>query len=101
MCDPPLYYNMAEEIPVPAEAARQLAIESSKEITKAREDGRKHTARRLERQVAEVFDSLEGKDGEFVSLDARTLSSITAEGTFEAVEYAECARVFLEQYDVW
>jgi len=92
---------MAEEIPVPAEAARQLAIESSKEISRHREQGRKATARNLEQHVAEVFDSLEGKDGEFVSLDARTLSSITAEGTFEAVEYAECARVFLEQYDVW
>jgi len=92
---------MAEEIPVPAEAARQLAIESSKEISRHREEGRKATARNLEQHVAEVFDSLDGKDGEFVSLSSSTVSSITAESSLRSIEYADCARVFLEQYDVW
>jgi hypothetical protein len=92
---------MAEEIPVPAEAARQLAIEASKEITRHREEGRKATARSLEREVAEVFNALEGKDGEFVSLSSSAVSSITAESSMRSIEYAECARVFLEQYDVW
>jgi len=93
---------MAEEIPVPAEAARQLAIESSKQISRHREEGRKATARSIEENVADVFNSLDGKDGEFVSLDSSTLSSITAEGTTSAgIEYVDCARAFLEQYDVW
>ncbi len=92
---------MAEEIPVPAEAARQLAIEASKEIPEHRAHGRYGSAERLEKRVAEVFHALDGKDGEFVSISSRALSSITAAGTQGAVTYAECARVFLEQYDVW
>lgn len=92
---------MSQDVPIPAEAARQLAIEASQKIDYHRDEGRKATARRLEEQTGEVLSSLNGQDGEFVSIDGSIISSLAAEASIEARAYSDCARVFLEQYDVW
>jgi len=92
---------MAEEIIVPAEAAHQLVIESSKQISRHREAGKKATARSIEKNVADVRESLDGKDGEFVSLDSSTLSSIIGQvGEQDGWTIEELPRELLEHYDV-
>jgi|APHM01.1.fsa_nt_gi hypothetical protein len=92
---------MAQQIPVPAEVVRQIATEASDSVTDLREKGYYASAERREQQVAKAFDALDGRDGEFVSISSRVVSSLTAEATNEVPDYAEAARVFLEQYGIW
>jgi hypothetical protein len=92
---------MAQKIPIPAETARQMATEATEDIHRHREAGRKHSAKDLEQRIAETFEALDGKDGEFVSLSATTVSTLAAESTLDVPEYVEGARVYLEQYGVW
>lgn len=92
---------MSQNIPVPAEVVRQMATSAANEIPRHREEGRKATARDLERKVGEAYSSLEGKDGEFVSINATVVSSLAAAATIDAPAYTQSAKVFLEQYGVW
>lgn len=92
---------MTQDVPIPAEAARQIAIEASNKIDDHRSADRKATARRLEEQVSTVMASLEGRDGEYVSVEGTALASLTAEATIEAGDYSKTARHYLEQYNVW
>jgi|APHM01.1.fsa_nt_gi hypothetical protein len=92
---------MAEDIAVPAEVVRQIATEAADEVHYHRQEGRKAYARSLEDDIAEAFAALEGKDGEFVSIDGSVVSALTAEAVIEAPDYAEAARTFLKQYNVW
>lgn len=92
---------MAQNIPVPAEVVRQMATEASDEIHRHRDAGRKASARSLENDISEAFSSLEGKDGEFVSIDGSVVSTLAAASTTDVPSYVDSATVFLEQYDVW
>jgi len=98
----PLVSNtMARNIPIPAETARQIATQATEDIHRHREAGRKATAKALEHQIGEVLDALDGKDGEFVSLSASTVSTLVSESHLDVPEYAEGARVYLKKYGVW
>ena len=93
---------MADKVPVPAEALRQVASSATKEVAAARERGHTATAWETEKAVSEAFDALDGNDGEYVSIDGTKLSSLTAASTVSDVRgYRECCRHYLEQYDVW
>jgi hypothetical protein len=94
-------------IPVPAESLRRLAEGSAAEVRDARQRGHKATAKALQNDIATALEATAGKDGEFVSVPAGTVSSLTAEGLNtdseppEAMRHSEAARVYLEQYGVW
>jgi hypothetical protein len=92
---------MEGDVPVPAESLRQLAIAATDEVDRHREQGRKSSADALERRIARAFKSLDGKDGEFVAVSPRVLSSLTAAGVTGAWDHADAAQVFLEKYGVW
>jgi hypothetical protein len=90
-----------DNIPVPAESIRQLAISAAEEVAKHREAGRKASAQRLERHISEAFDAVRGKDGEFVSINEMAVSSLAAEGCIDTFDHADAAEVYLEKYGVW
>jgi|APHM01.1.fsa_nt_gi hypothetical protein len=94
---------MAENIPVPAEVVRQMAIEASDEIRRHRDEGRPATARSIHESVSVALSKSRNKDGEFVSIDPSIVSELTAESASnpEIWQYTDAAEVFLEQYDIW
>ena len=93
---------MSDNIPVPAEALRQVASSATEEVSAARERGHKSTARRTERAISEAYAALDGQDGEYVSIDGTMLSTLTGAANISEVGgYNDCCRQYLEQYDVW
>jgi len=76
-------------------------------IREARQDGRKATARSLQRDVARAMQETEGKDGEYVSLPSGVAASLAAFGTSgygrvpEASRHNDAVSHYLEQYDYW
>jgi len=70
---------MSENIAVPAEVVRQMATEASENVLVHRREGRKATARYLQKHISEAFEAASGKDGEFVSISGRAVSSLDAE----------------------
>jgi hypothetical protein len=92
---------MSENIAVPAEVVRQMATEASENVLVHRREGRKATAQYLQKHISEAFEAASGKDGEFVSISGRAVSSLAAETCTEVPSYFKTAEIFLEQYDVW
>jgi hypothetical protein len=98
---------MGRNIPVPAESLRRLAEGATAEVRDARARGHKATANRLQKQVATALEAASGKDGEYCSVPASTVSSLTAAGVGGPAEvpevwrHADAAEVYLEQYKVW
>ena len=93
---------MSDNIPVPAEALRQVASSATEEVSAARERGHKSTARRTERKLSEAYRALDGNDGEYVSVSASTVSTLAAAADYREVgEYSSCCRHYLEQYNYW
>lgn len=94
---------MGQQIPIPAETLRRLSDGTMNAIRKSREDDRKATAKELQRKVARAMEASAGYDGEFVSIDASTVSSLVAFGGHEdeSRTYRYGAEVFLKQYGVW
>lgn len=96
-----------DNIPVPAESLRQLAEGATAEVRDARERGHKHTARSLQVDIADALEAAAGKDGEYASVSAGTVSSLAAAGVGtdsdapEAWRHSDAAEVYLEQYGVW
>lgn len=91
---------MEGNIPVPAESARQLAINASEEVDTLRQEGYKYSASELESAISEIHAAAAGKDGEFVSVPASALSTVTADSNLFD-NHRDAARIFLEQYKVW
>lgn len=92
---------MAQNIPVPAEVVRQMAIEASDEIDAARERGHRHTAESLEKHISTAFAALDGKDGEYVSIDGSAVAALASRSTTEVPKYTRAATVYLEKYGIW
>lgn len=92
---------MAQNIPVPAEVVRQIATSASEDIHRHRSEGRKATARSMEENISKALYALNGQDGEFISIDATVVSNLTAASTNRVPSYADAARVYLEQYNIW
>ena len=94
---------MGSNIPIPAQTARTLATSVRSAIEEERSLDRKANARRLERAASEALASLERKDGEYVSLNATNVATLTAFSDYdeETVRAKEAARVYLEQYGIW
>lgn len=94
---------MVETIPVPAEALRQVAKGATESLDKDRKEGYKATARSKERRLSKAYKALNGQDGEYVSVDAPVVSSLTAASRSSSInqEYADCCKHYLQQYGVW
>ena len=93
---------MSDNIPVPAEALRQVASSATEEVSAARERGHKSTASSVERNLSEAYRALEGNDGEYVSVSASALSTLTVASDYSEVgDYRTCCRHYLEQYNYW
>lgn len=98
---------MGRNIPVPAESLRRLAEGATAEVRNARARGHKATANRLQQQVATALEAASGKDGEYASVPADTVSSLTAAGVSSGREvpevwrHSDAAEVYLNQYGVW
>jgi len=93
---------MSDNIPVPAEALRQVASSATKEVSAARERGHMSTARMTERGLGEAYSALDGNDGEYVSVSASAVSRLTAAADYHEVgDYRNCCRHYLEQYNYW
>ena len=93
---------MSDNIPVSAEALRQVASSATEEVSAARERGHKSTARMTERNLSEAYRALDGNDGEYVSVSASAVSTLAAAADQREVgEYSSCCRHYLEQYNYW
>ena len=93
---------MSDNIPVPAEALRQVASSATEEVSAARERGHKSTARHVERDLSKAYRALDGNDGEYVSVSASAVSTLAAAADQREVgEYSSCCRHYLEQYNHW
>jgi hypothetical protein len=96
---------MGDNIPVPAESVRRAVESAAIEMRRARADGRKATARSIQRAIAPAVQATRGKDGEYVSIDGTHVSTLAAHGNNTNVpdsrEYADCLRTYLEQYGHW
>ena len=93
---------MSDNISVPAEALRQVASSATEEVSAARERGHKATARATELELSEAYRALDGNGGEYVSVNASTVSRLTAAANRREVgEYCDCCRHYLEQYNYW
>jgi hypothetical protein len=90
---------MAQDVPIPAESLRQLTTAAENEIENLRENDLNASARKLERTIPKFLALAEGKDGEFVSVDATDLATVTADASFHTD--TSVARQYLEQYNVW
>jgi len=94
-----------DEIPVPAHSLRTLAQGATDSIQRHREAGRKASARSAENAVAEVMDAVQGKDGEFASVNGSVVSTIAAEGISgdapDVLRHTQAVEVYLEKYGVW
>ena len=94
--------KMADKVPVPAEALRQVASSATEEVSAARERGHKATARQTEQAISEAYAALDGRDGEYVSIDATCLSTLTSASDINEVPgYEDCCKTYLQQYNVW
>jgi len=91
---------MEKTIPVPAESIRQVAIDATEEIGEQREANRKNLASSIERDIGTVLSETAGKDGEFVSLSASTVSNLMAFSE-NFTHHADATRHYLEQYKIW
>ena len=96
---------MGDNIPVPAESLRRAVESSAVEMREARADGRKATARAIERSINAATEGSVGKDGEYVSIDASHASTLAAHGNQNRVPdsraYTDSIRHYLEQYGHW
>ena len=93
---------MSDNIPVPAEALRQVASSATEEVSAARKRGHKSTARSVERNLSEAYRALDGNDGEYVSVSASAVATLTAAANYREVgDYSNCCRHDLEQYNYW
>ena len=93
---------MSDNIPVPAEALRQVASSATKEVSAARERGHDATARHVERDLSKAYRALDGNDGEYVSVSASAVSTLASAADYREVgDYSNCCRHYLEQYNYW
>jgi len=96
---------MGDNIPVPAESLRRAVESAAVEMREARADGRKATARCIERAISEATEGSVGKDGEFVSIEASTASTLAAHGSQSRVPdsraYTDSIAHYLKQYNHW
>jgi hypothetical protein len=96
---------MGDNIPVPAESLRRAVESAAYEMRQARADGRKATARSIQRSITAATERTEGKDGEYVSIEATHASTLAAHGHTSRVPdsraYTDSIRHYLEQYGHW
>ena len=98
---------MGDNIPVPAESLRRAVESATAEMREAREDGRKATARSIQRAISEATEATSGKDGEYVSVSADHASTLAAFGNGlvtdvpDAMRHTDAIAHYLEQYDYW
>jgi len=92
-----------QSVPVPAVVAEKLAQSALDSVEELEDKGFTHSAQSVKESAGLVLQQtafVEG--GEFVSLSADVLSDVTAHRSHNPNgSYAECARHFLKQYDVW
>ena len=96
---------MGDNIPVPAESLRRAVESAAVEMREARADGRKATARAIERSITAATEGTHGKDGEYVSIEATHASTLAAHGNQSRVPdsraYTDSIRHYLEQHGHW
>jgi hypothetical protein len=59
-----------------------------------------HSAKKTEEFAEHALELAEGKDGEFVSITGRKLSTLTADSTGKS-DASRVGKQYLEQYNVW
>lgn len=91
---------MEGNIPVPASAIRNAAIDAAKQIQYHRDANRKATARSLEQSVSAVLAATAGKDGEFASINASHVSTVLSDSRLWDSD-EDAVLTYLRQYDVW
>ena len=95
---------MEGNIPVPAESLRTLAQNAHENARRQKAEGRSAISQNIETAIGEVMTSLEGKDGEFVSISPRTASTLAAFSDLsesDVLRHSDAAEVFLKQYGHW
>lgn len=88
-----------QNVPVPAEIARQAAFGAQEKVVDQREKGLKHNAQDIQEAASEALDAAAGYDGEFVSIseeNLRTLSAFTSDRRARSV-----VSQYLDQYNCW
>jgi len=88
-----------QNVPIPAESLRQLCEIAESEVEHLQSIGCPNSAEQSERFIEYALDLAEGKDGEYVSISGRKLSTLAADAG--GTEPSACARTYLEQYNVW
>jgi len=94
---------VTQSVPVPAVVAEKLAQAALDGAQRLEEKGHTHTAQSVKESAGLVLQQTAfAEGGEFVSIDGHTLSEVTAHRSYNPKgQYADCARHFLEQYNVW
>jgi hypothetical protein len=92
-----------QSVPVPAVVAEKLAQSALDSVEELEDKGFTHSAQSVKESAGLVLQQtafVEG--GEFVSLSADVLSDVVTHRSHNPNgSYADCARHFLKQYDVW
>lgn len=89
-----------QQVPIPAASLREICYGASEQIDYLRKQNHIHTVERVERLVEEGLELAEGKDGEFVSIDSTSLSTLTAKSVLHTDE-SSVGTHYLYQYGVW
>lgn len=89
-----------QQVPIPAASLREICHGASEQIEHLREQNHIHTVERVERLIEESLELAEGKDGEFVSVDGTSLSTLTAKSVLHTGE-SSVGTHYLYQYGVW
>jgi len=94
---------VTQSVPVPAVVAEQLAQSALDGVDRLEERGYDNVAEQVKQSAGLVLQQTAfAEGGEFVSIDSHTLSEVTAHRSYNPKgQYADCARHFLEQYNVW
>jgi len=94
---------VTQSVPVPAVVAAELARAARDNIDRLEERGCRNIAEKVRQYSAVLlFQSSMADGGEFISVSAPALQTVTAHRSYNPKgEYAQCARHFLEQYNVW
>jgi len=94
---------VTQSVPVPAVVAAELARAARGNIERFEERGFNNIVHRIEQSsdlILQQASTAEG--GEFISVSADALQAVTAHRSYNPKgRYADCARHFLEQYNVW
>jgi hypothetical protein len=94
---------VTQNVPVPAVVAEKLAQAALDDVERLEARGHNNIAEQVKQSAGLVLQQTAfAEGGEFVSIDGHTLSDVTAHRSYNPKgTYADCARHFLEQYNVW